>query len=154
MKKTVFIMLVLAAVMTSCDKEENKNDDVKTGIASTDYMGILTVDASSGTFDTENIKVSYNSTEKTDSASITLYQVKFSPRMPLTLDVTVPGISVKKTDKGAELTCQRVIPLAMGGEYPNYTVTGLVGKIVDNQLSLSLNFGSTHTSYQGEAIGQ
>ena len=145
MKKTVFIMLVLAAVMTSCDKEENKNDDVKTGIASTDYMGILTA---------ENIKVSYNSTEKTDSASITLYQVKFSPRMPLTLDVTVPGISVKKTDKGAELTCQRVIPLAMGGEYPNYTVTGLVGKIVDNQLSLSLNFGSTHTSYQGEAIGQ
>ena len=70
--------------------------------------------------------------------------------MPLTLDITVPGIKVAKTEKGAILTCQRVVPLAMGGEYPSYTVTGFEGEIVDDELTFSLYFGSTPTSYRGK----
>lgn len=150
MKKTVFLMLALAAILAGCEKSEKEDEVVKNTPETTDYSGTLTVDASSGTFDTENIRVSFTSTEKADSASITLYQVKFSPRMPLTLDVTVPGIKVAKTEKGAILTCQRVVPLAMGGEYPSYTVTGFEGEIVDDELTFSLNFGSTPTSYRGK----
>lgn len=154
MKKTFFLMLALAAFMANCDKNEKEDDDVKTVIASTDYSGTLTVDASGGKFDNENIKVSYSTTEKADSASITLYQVRFSPRMPLTIDVTVPGIIVRKTEKGVALSCPRVVPLAMGGEYPNYTVTGFVGEIAGDEITFSLNFGSTPTSYHGKAIVQ
>lgn len=154
MKKTFFLMLALAAVIVSCDKNENEDDDVKTVIASTDYSGTLTVDASDGKFDNENIKVSYSTTERADSVSITLYQVRFSPRMPLTIDVTVPGIIARKTERGATLSCPSVVPLALGGEYPKYTVTGLAGEIAGDELTFSLNFGSTPASYHGKAIGQ
>lgn len=149
MKKTVFIMLALAAVLAGCDKSDKEDEKVKNTPETTEYSGTLTVNASTGAFDSENIKVTFNTTEKADSASIILYQVKFSPRMPVTLDVTVPGINVTKTEKGAILSCARVVPLAMGGEYPAYTVTGFEGEIVDNEITFSLNFGNTPTSYRG-----
>jgi len=151
MKRTIYLMLAIAAILVSCDKSEKENEQPVQVLKSTDYSGTLTVNASSGAFDTENVKVSYYATEKADSASIIMYQVKFSPRMPVSLDVTVPGIVVKPTEKGAILTCDSIVPLAMGGEYPNYTVTGFEGEIVDDELTFSLKFGSTPTSYRGQA---
>jgi len=151
MKKTIYLLLAFAVVLAGCDKSEKENEEPVNVLKSTDYSGTLTVNASSGAFDTENVKVSYIATEKADSASIIMYQVKFSPRMPVSLDVTVPGIVVKKTAKGAILTCDSIVPLAMGGEFPNYTVKGFEGEIIDDDLTFSLNFGSTPTSYQGKA---
>ena len=151
MKKSIYIMLAIAAVLAGCDKLEKENEEPVSVLKSTDYSGTLTVNASSGAFDTDSIKVSFNATERADSASIILYKVKFSPRMPVSLDVTIPEIVVKKTEKGAILSCDSIVPLAMGGEYPNYTVKGLQGEIMDDLLTFSLNFGSTPTSYQGKA---
>ncbi len=152
MKKSIFFMFALTAILVSCDKSEIENEEPVTVLESTDYTGTLTVNASSGAFDTDSVKVSYNATQKADSASITLFQVKFSPRMPLSLDVTIPGITVTQTKKGAILTCDSIVPLAMGGEFPNYTVKGFEGEIIDDELTFSLNFGSTPTSYQGKAL--
>ena len=144
-------MFALAAVLAGCDKPEKQDEKPVNVLKNTDYTGTLTVNASSGAFDTESVKVSFNTTEKADSATITLFQVKFSPRMPVSLDVTVPGIVVNKTEKGAILICDSIVPLAMGGEYPNYKVKGFEGEIIDDELTFSLNFGSTPTSYQGKA---
>ena len=152
MKKSIFFMFALTAILVSCDKSEIDNEEPVTVLESTDYTGTLTVNASSGAFDTNSVKVSFNVTEKADSASITLFQVKFSPRMPVSLDVTVPGITVTPTKKGAILICDSIVPLAMGGEFPNYTVKGFEGEIIDDELTFSLNFGSTPTSYQGKAL--
>ena len=152
MKKSILFMFALAAILVSCDKSEKEDEKSVTVLESTDYSGTLTVNASSGAFDTDSVKVSFNTTVKADSASITLFQVKFSPRMPVSLDVTVPGITVIPTEKGAILICDSIVPLAMGGEYPNYTVTGFEGEIADNELTFSLNFGSTPTSYHGKAL--
>ena len=145
-------MLAIAAVLVSCDKTNEENPESTKTLKSTDYSGTLTVNASSGTFDTDDVKVSFTATEKADSASITLYQVKFSSRMPLTIDVTVPGITVKQTEKGAILTCDSIVPFAMGGEFPNYTVTEFEGEIINDEITFSLNFGSTPTSYCGKGI--
>lgn len=152
MKKSILFMFALTAILVSCDKSEKENEESVTVLESTDYTGTLTVNASSGAFDTDSVKVSFNVTEKADSASITLFQVKFSPRMPVSLDVTVPGITVTPTEKGAILICDSIVPLAMGGEFPNYTVKGFEGEIIDDELTFSLNFGSTPTSYQGKAL--
>lgn len=151
MKKSILFMFALTAILVSCDKSEKENEESVTVLESTDYTGTLKVNASSGAFDTDSVKVSFNVTEKADSASITLFQVKFSPRMPVSLDVTVPGITVTPTEKGAILICDSIVPLAMGGEFPNYTVKGFEGEIINDELTFSLNFGSTPTSYQGKA---
>lgn len=58
---------------------------------------------------------------------------------------------VTMTEKGAILTCDSIVPLAMGGEFPNYTVKGFEGEIINNELTFSLKFGSTPTSYHGKA---
>lgn len=145
-------MVAIAAILVSCDKTEKQDEEPVNLLESTDYSGTLTVNTSSGVFGTDSVKVSFNVTEKADSASITLFQVKFTPRMPVTLDVTVPDIVVAKTEKGAVLTCERVVPLAMGGEFPNHTVTDFEGEIVDDELTFSLNFGATPTLYQGKAL--
>lgn len=149
MIKLIFLLLALSAAIVSCDKSENENEEAKNDLKSADYIGTLTIDASSGSFDTDSTKVSFNTTDKSDSATITMYQVKFSPKMPVSLDVTVPGITVVKTQKGAIITCDSIVPLAMGGEYPKYTVKDFEGEIVDDQLTFSLKFGSTPTSFSG-----
>lgn len=150
MKKSIFFMLAITAFLVSCDKNEKENEQQTPALESTDYSGTLTVEASRGTFELDSTKVTLNVTEKTDSATITMYKVKFSPYMPVTIDVTVPGIFVRLTDKGAVLNCDSIIPLAMGGEYKDYPVTGFEGEIVDDELTFSLKFGSTPTSYQGK----
>ena len=84
------------------------------------------------------------------TGSLTIYQIKFVPQMPVTIDVTIPNINVTSTPEQINLECARVIPLAMGGEYPRYTVTDLKGSIVGKEISFSLNFGSVPTSYKGK----
>lgn len=76
-------------------------------------------------------------------------QIRFVPQMPVTIDVTVPGVTLQPGEKDIVLTCVEVVPKALGGDYPRYTVTNLTGKIVGNELTFSLNFGSYPTSYRG-----
>ncbi|MBQ9386480.1 MAG: hypothetical protein IJU24_06340 [Bacteroidaceae bacterium] len=150
MKKTIYLLFALAAVLVSCDKSSDEPQELK--IESADYCGDLSVEASSGLFTMDSIKVAFNATDKADSASVTLFQVKFAPRMPVSLDVTIPEITVTRTEKGGILTVDSVVPFALGTRYPNYTVKDFEGEIVDNEITFSLKFGSTPTSYRGLLI--
>lgn len=114
-----------------------------------DYTGTVTVIYQDAPFDNENINVNFTPSEDGQSASITIYQIRFVPQMPVTVDVTVPGITLQNSSEKITLSCERVIPLAMGGEFPRYTVTGLTGEIAGNELTFSLNFGDYPTSFRG-----
>ena len=70
--------------------------------------------------------------------------------MPVTIDVTIPGIALQSSAEKVILSCERVIPLAMGGEYPRYTVTDFQGEIIGKELTFSLNFGDYPTSFRGQ----
>ena len=69
--------------------------------------------------------------------------------MPVTIDVTIPDVTLQADEKEIVLTCARVVPLALGGEYPRYTVTDLKGKIVGDEMTFSLKFGDSPTSFRG-----
>ena len=146
MKKTIYLLLAFAAVLVSCEKTEK--EDVVIAVNG-DYIGTLTVNSQETDYETDSVKVSFQPNEAGDSASITLYQVRFVPQMPVTIDITVPGISVENTENGALLSCVQSIPLAMGGEYPRYTVTGFQGEVKGEEITFSLVFGSYPTSYRG-----
>lgn len=102
-------------------------------------------------FDNENINVNFTPSDDGRTASITIHQIRFVPKMPVTIDVTIPGIALQSTTEKILLTCEKVIPLALGGEYPRYTVTGLKGEIVGNEMTFSLLFGDYPTSFKGTA---
>ena len=70
--------------------------------------------------------------------------------MPVTIDVTIPNVTVQSTPEKILLSCETTVPLAMGGEFPRYTVTNLEGEIVGQELAFSLNFGDSPTSFRGQ----
>ncbi|MBR1869603.1 MAG: hypothetical protein IJ799_06030 [Bacteroidales bacterium] len=135
-------LLVLAACS---QKEDEPVYESKEG----SYVGTVTVHSKSGVVENENVTVEY--IPQGNTASIVFHQIRFVPAMP-PLDVTVPEILVEASSgTEAVLTCSRVIPLALGGEFPQYEVTDFEGKVSAESLSFSLNFGSTPTSFAGTA---
>lgn len=147
MKKTVLFLAAIAAVFVSCEKNDKADSPVQPKKA--EYVGVVTVTYQGTGYDNNDINVDFTPYEKGDSASLTIHQIRFVPQMPVTIDITIPGIALSSTDDKIALKCDSVIPQAMGGEYPRYKVTGLNGEIVDDKLSFSLNFGSYPTSFSG-----
>ena len=142
------MLMALAAVAAiGCNKN---NPEETVGPKEGSYVGTVTVNSTSGeVFDNENIEVTFTPSEDGKTATLILYQIKFTPRMPMTLDVTIPDVNITAEGQDIKLECAEVVPLAMGGPFPNYTVTDLTGKISGGKLTFSLNFGATPTSFSG-----
>ena len=151
MKLNRMILAFAALALLACNKEEKNETPVA---EAGDYKGVVTVEASSGTFDNEDIEVNFTPSEDGATASITINKIRFVPQMPVTIDVTIPNVGLTSTKNGFQLACDNVIPLAMGGEYERYTVTNLTGTLKDDELAFSLNFGSTPTSFMGTKLAK
>ena len=154
MKKTVMILAAMAAVLVSCDKAETddvKQEEVIETVSSDTvfYSGTLLANASSGDCQTPDTKISINPSDKADSTSITIFKAKLAQRMPA-MDIIIPGITVQKNGNVTLLSSETSVPLAMGNPFPNYTVTEFEGEIVNDEITFSLKFGSTPTSFSGQ----
>ena len=147
MKTIRLFVALLGVLLVSCGKETPATPLVP---EESDYVGTVTVIYQEAPFDNENIRVNFTPAEDGQTGSITLHQIRFVPQMPVTIDVTIPGIRLQSTPEKILLSCERTIPLAMGGEYPRYTVTGLQGEIVGQELTFSLHFGDYPTSFKGQ----
>lgn len=141
MKTRFFVLAALLLSLVSCRKDPL--DDVQPG--QTLYKGTVSVDWREGTHDNENIYVAFRPSEDGKKAEIVIYRIKFVPAMPVTIDVTIPDISVS----GNTFSCDDVVPWALGGAYPKYTVYGLEGSITEESLSFSLKFGEYPTRFNG-----
>ena len=152
MKKILFAMAALAAVMVSCDKQETGMENQEKIVVSNDtvfYKGTLIANASSGDCETPDTRISINPSDKADSVSITIFKAKLAQRMPA-MDIIIPGITVAKNGNVTLLSSETSVPLAMGNPFPNYTVTEFEGEIVNDEITFSLKFGSTPTSFSGQ----
>ena len=147
MKTKFFFAALVAMTLIGCGKAEPEIPIVP---EVSDYKGTVTVQYQGEPFDNENIAVNFTPAEDGKTASITIYQIRFVPQMPVTIDVTIPNVTVQSTPEKILLSGDQIIPLAMGGDFPRYTVTGLEGEIVGQELVFSLNFGNSPTSFRGE----
>lgn len=147
MKTKLLFAALLSAISISCEKNTTETVLVP---EESNYTGTVTVFYQDAPFDNENISVDFIPSEDGQSASITIYQIRFVPQMPVSIDVTIPGITLRSTGEKIILSCESAIPYALGGEYPRYTVTGLQGEIAGEELSFSLNFGDYPTSFKGQ----
>ena len=145
----LFKSFLIAAVLTvaaAC----SKNEPVKIieTPAETVYSGTMTVVADGKDNVSENVNVSL---QDDGAATIIFNKVKFVPQMPVSLDVTVPGVKCECRENEIILSGNDIVPLAMGMPYAKYNVTSLSGKIIAGKLTISLNFGEFATSYVGDA---
>lgn len=143
-----FLIAAVSVVAATC----SKNEPVKIieTPAETVYSGTLTVVADGKDNVSENVKVNVNLQED-GTATIIFNKVKFVPQMPVSLDVTVPGVKCEIRKNEIILSGNDIVPLAMGMPYAKYKVTSLSGKIIAGKLTVSLNFGEFATSYVGDA---
>ena len=145
--KTNRIILALAALaLLACNKEEK--NELPVAVAA-DYKGVATIEASTGTFDSEGIEVNFTPSEDGKTATVTIFKIRFSPRMPMEVDVTIPNVELTSTKDGIRLACDNIIPKALGGDFPDYTVHDMTGTVTENEIDFSLKFGATPTSYKG-----
>lgn len=143
-----FLIAAVSVVAAAC----SKNEPVKIieTPAETVYSGTMTVVAGGKDNVSENVKVNV-SLQDDGTVTIIFNKVKFVPQMPVSLDVTVPGVKCEIRENEIILSGNDIVPLAMGMPYEKYKVTSLSGKITAGKLTVSLNFGEFATSYAGDA---
>jgi hypothetical protein len=146
--KIKFFAIALAALsLIACEKEPEPIVPEQA-----DYVGTLTVEATAGTVVNSEARIDFLPFQD-GTAELMLYEVKFSPKMPMKLDVLIPGITITSTPEKVILSGNEIVPLAMGGnQFPQYTVTDLKGEIVGDKLSFTLKLGDIPTSFVGEKV--
>lgn len=116
------------------------------------FLGTVSVDYEGGVVDNPGIRVACLPSPDWKQADIIIYKIKFVPKMPVRIDVTIPAVKASQKDDEVLMSCNNVIPLALGGEYPKYNVTDFRGSLKGDVLSFSLNFGEYPTRFTGTRI--
>ncbi len=149
MKRLLFLLIATAAIVSSCSKENIKDEDGGTnapeGIS---YVGEVKVTQDDGSvFTKPDIEVIIQ--PDADKAQMRMLKVSFAPTMPIELDMTVDGISYARTGDGYTLSGNGIVPVAMGGEFPAYTITDLSGADSNGTLAFSMQCGKYPLRYSG-----
>jgi len=145
------MIAIIAISMSACEEKEPEGNEIS--IEDGTYIGTLTVDQNDGTSHTqENVSVVFELQE--GGAVMKMLQVSFSPRMPLKLDMTIPNITAASTPEGLVLSGDNIIPLAMGGEFPAYTITGLTGEVTPQTILLEMMCGTYPLAFSGVIVSE
>jgi len=145
-KSLIFALLMTSFFAISCEKDEEPlviNEDET-------YSGQLTVDQLNGTnYTAGNVRIKVTPSATAGFLTIDMLQVSFSAQMPVKLDMMVQNVSYTSTNEKITLSGNNIIPIAMGGEFPAYTITNLNGEIKNGTLTLSMMCGSYPLTYSG-----
>lgn len=106
------------------------------------FIGTMTVDS----YTRKNVTVKLQATSSSETCSITLYDVKFSLLMPVTVNVTIKPI----TNTNGQITGNNIVPTNDGKQYEKYTVRQLKGTVSSTKLQFSCQMGSKRLSYEGK----
>ena len=150
MKKTLSLLIFFAVLCIGCTKTDDggtdkKNDNPTGGIS---YVGDVAVTQDDGTdFIKKDVEVVMTRTENT--MKMEMLKVSFAAAMPIELDMTVEGISFRQTSDGYAISGDNLVPTAMGGAFPAYTITNLAGGSSDGRLTFSTMCGHYPLRYSG-----
>lgn len=144
MRKLIALAIAILG-LASCHKTPQPHELPPQDI----YLGTMSVDYEGGVVDNPDIQVAFLPSEDGKHADIIIYKIKFVPKMPVRIDVTIPGVALAEEPSGYSFSCDNVVPLALGGEYPKYNVTALSGTLKGADLSFGLNFGAYPTRFNG-----
>ena len=142
------IILLLTAVLLLTNGCRTPEPEIQKPAAA-DYTGTLEVEYEGVVNASQDIRVHFQPSEDGTTATLTIYKVKFVPQMPVTIDVTVPGITLTHEAGEFRFSGENIIPEAMGGPVERYRVTGLTGTQKEKTLRFNLRFGGFPTAFTG-----
>lgn len=135
---------VLSLALVACRTDEPEVVLPETTGELTGSFSIVNSDGT--TFAMDNIRSDYEILDGT--VDITLYEISFSPRMPMTLDMTIPGVKISQVSGGYSLSADSVVPLALDRPFEQYMVTKLSGTLTTTGLSLKMDIGGCPSEYK------
>lgn len=82
--------------------------------------------------------------------NIYLYGINFSSKMPVTIDMTIPGVSYTRTAKKLILAGDSIVPLMGERAFDRYVITKLTGSITEKEFKLKNGYGTyADCTYEG-----
>lgn len=85
---------------------------------------------------------------------ICLYGINFSSRMPVSIDMVIPGARYTRTIDKITISGENIAPTMGGNPFDKYMITGLSGYVTADSLVFSNNYGTyTGCSYAGKITG-
>jgi hypothetical protein len=149
-KQILYLLAALAFVPGFVSCEDDDDEDVNPILTeTTSYTGTLTVNYEGADVNTDSVTLDVIPESGMKTVTILFNKVKFVPQMPVSLDISVPGVTAEESGDKIILSGENIVPIAMKQEFALYTVTGLTGTIENGTLDLSLNFGQYATSFTG-----
>lgn len=146
---TVLFLGFLMAFACACSDEDEPKQQQPSQPENTDlqFCGTITMD-DGFTLDSICSVVCFNEEGTLD---LTVKQVKFSPNMPLSLDMTFKNLSYTITeDNVAHFAADTIVPWAMGGYMSSFTCYNLKGNLTNNsQISYSFDCNGMTAVYTG-----
>ena len=152
MKKIIFYALLgaLSLNFISCEEEDgNETNDVVIKPVETRYTGTINVNFKEQATDTEGVDCGVLKDDNKKTIDLNLYQVKFVPQMPLTIDLTIPSISFQESNNEIKFSADSIAPTMGGNPYPDYAAKNLTGMIMGDSIWFHCSFGDYPTTYQG-----
>lgn len=169
--KKILLFVAAALMIAACNKKDEPENPAAQGGASDTPSGqtILPLDSATyfealGTNIVPNVEgvdkdqpyiktgVRAEAIIRTDSTlDLVLYGISFSSKMPLTIDMTIPGASYICTADTIKLSGEGISPMMGERKFDNYIVTALMGTITADSLVFSNNYGTYQDcSYAGK----
>jgi len=146
--KKILTLLAMSAMLASCHvvtKEEPVTENEKAYEA----YGVMTVTSSGFTKEDTRVKVVLKDEQRLD---LYMFEVKFSEKMPVTIDMLVSGIDYEMNGNHIHFACDDIVPTAGGKPYEKYVIRDLEGYISADSLCLSNKYGDTPSIYAGALV--
>ena len=148
--KKLFYVLAVAMIVTACNsKDKNEPEDqTKVSFAKATYfeaLGTNTVPNVEGEnkdmpFCMDSVRV--EAVIVTDSTlDINLYGINFSSKMPVTIDMVIPGAKYTRTAEKIILYGEGIIPTMGGNPFDRYVINALAGSITADSLVFTNSYG-------------
>lgn len=157
--------LLTAPFFTSCDDDPDVdfgqivNPDGNETLFTHSYRGLFTShyymgDQDFGAADTIDVDYTYHGLTTSDGDTITMYNVRFSNKMPYALSaIRIPDISNVNSRLGQRhdiIIPEYYMPAAGWQPYEERNITDLSGQIKGDSLILNMNCGGLPLEYRGK----
>ena len=108
------------------------------------FIGTMTVE----TYKREKVEVKLIA--KNNTATLFLYDVKFSRFMPVKVDVAISNLKLNKQNNRTTISGNNIIPTVKGKGYNKYKITNFSGNVNKESLTFSTMMGNKRVSYNGK----
>jgi len=148
--KKLFYVCAAAVLLAACNsKDKNEPETPGVSFAKANYfeaVGTNTVPNVEGEdkdqpFSLDNVRVEAVITTDT-TLDINLYGIKFSSKMPVSIDMVIPGAKYTRTAEKIIFDGEGIIPTMGGNPFDRYVINDLSGTITTDALVFSNSYGT------------